>query len=165
MKRKAIFLGLAVVLLAAAAFFLLYPRTTGPVLRLQEDTRIQSVILRENGTEQIWTPVTEADREKERAILDMLAASRQRPLLPHHQFTWQGDASTRQHMRIVVQDGSRLTNIDLADDDIVGEGPFNMVFASGRLLDSRGYLLTPGEIRACVDTTLAETDYTARPAA
>lgn len=65
MKRKAIFLGLAVVLLAAAAFFLLYPRTTGPVLRLQEDTRIQSVILRENGTEQIWTPVTEADREKE----------------------------------------------------------------------------------------------------
>ena len=81
MKRKAIFLGLAVVLLAAAAFFLLYPRTTGPVLRLQEDTRIQSVILRENGTEQIWTPVTEADREKERAILDMLAASRQRPLL------------------------------------------------------------------------------------
>ena len=61
--------------------------------------------------------------------------------------------------------GRRLTNIDLADDDIVGEGPFNMVFASGRLLDSRGYLLTPGEIRACVDTTLAETDYTARPAA
>ena len=54
-------------------------------------------------------------------------------------------------MLIVIQNGSNLVNIDLAQDDIVGEGPFNMVFSDGCLFPSRGYLLTPGEIRTFVE--------------
>lgn len=108
----------------------------------------------------MWSPKTEEDREKELVILDFLAESRQRHLLPNHETDWSGDASQRQYMLIVIQNGSNLVNIDLAQDDIVGEGPFNMVFSDGCLFPSRGYLLTPGEIRTFVERTLDDANYT-----
>ena len=98
--------------------------------------------------------------KKELVILDFLAESRQRHLLPNHETDWSGDASQRQYMLIVIQNGSNLVNIDLAQDDIVGEGPFNMVFSDGCLFPSRGYLLTPGEIRTFVERTLDDANYT-----
>ena len=42
----------------------------------------------------------------------------------------------------------------------MGEGPFNMVFSDGCLFPSRGYLLTPGEIRTFVERTLDDANYT-----
>ena len=143
-RNRILCLCLAILATAAVAFFLLYPHTTGPVLP-------------RNG---VWSPKTEEDREKELVILGFLAESRQRHLLPNHETDWSGDASQRQYMLIVIQNGSNLVNIDLAQDDIVGEGPFNMVFSDGCLFPSRGYLLTPGEIRTFVERTLDDANYT-----
>lgn len=131
-----------------------------PVLPRSGDAHIQAVELRADGELRVWSPKTEEDREKELVILDFLAESRQRHLLPNHETDWSGDASQRQYMLIVIQNGSNLVNIDLAQDDIVGEGPFNMVFSDGCLFPSRGYLLTPGEIRTFVERTLDDANYT-----
>ena len=149
-RNRILCLCLAILATAAVSFFLLYPHTTGPVLPRSGDAHIQAVELRAD----------EEDREKELVILDFLAESRQRHLLPNHETDWSGDASQRQYMLIVIQNGSNLVNIDLAQDDIVGEGPFNMVFSDGCLFPSRGYLLTPGEIRTFVERTLDDANYT-----
>ena len=159
-RNRILCLCLAILATAAVAFFLLYPHTTGPVLPRSGDAHIQAVELRADGELRVWSPKTEEDREKELIILDFLAESRQRHLLPNHETDWSGDASQRQYMLIVIQNGSNLVNIDLAQDDIVGEGPFNMVFSDGCLFPSRGYLLTPGEIRTFVERTLDDANCT-----
>ena len=123
-RNRILCLCLAILATAAVAFFLLYPHTTGPVLPRSGDAHIQAVELRADGELRVWSPKTEEDREKELVILDFLAESRQRHLLPNHETDWSGDASQRQYMLIVIQNGSNLVNIDLAQDDIVGEGPF-----------------------------------------
>ena len=153
-RNRILCLCLAILATAAVSFFLLYPHTTGPVLPRSGDAHIQAVELRADGELRVWSPKTKEDREKELVILDFLAESR------HHETDWSGDASQRQYMLIVIQNGSNLVNIDLAQDDIVGEGPFNMVFSDGCLFPSRGYLLTPGEIRTFVERTLDDANYT-----
>ena len=141
-RNRILCLCLAILATAAVAFFLLYPHTTGPVLPRSGDAHIQAVELRADGELRVWSPKTEEDREKELVILDFLAESRQRHLLPNHETDWSGDASQRQYMLIVIQNGSNLVNID------------------GCLFPSRGYLLTPGEIRTFVERTLDDANYT-----
>lgn len=111
-RNRILCLCLAILATAAVAFFLLYPHTTGPVLPRSGDAHIQAVELRADGELRVWSPKTEEDREKELVILDFLAESRQRHLLPNHETDWSGDASQRQYMLIVIQNGSNLVNID-----------------------------------------------------
>ena len=107
-RNRILCLCLAILATAAVAFFLLYPHTTGPVLPRSGDAHIQAVELRADGELRVWSPKTEEDREKELVILDFLAESRQRHLLPNHETDWSGDASQRQYMLIVIQNGSNL---------------------------------------------------------
>lgn len=118
-RNRILCLCLAILATAAVAFFLLYPHTTGPVLPRSGDAHIQAVELRADGELRVWSPKTEEDREKELVILDFLAESRQRHLLPNHETDWSGDASQRQYMLIVIQNGSNLVNIDLVQDAVV----------------------------------------------
>lgn len=87
-RNRILCLCLAILATAAVAFFLLYPHTTGPVLPRSGDAHIQAVELRADGELRVWSPKTEEDREKELVILDFLAESRQRHLLPNHETDW-----------------------------------------------------------------------------
>lgn len=163
MTKRNLFLclGLAILLILSIAFFLVYPHTTGPVIRLNNDTRIQSVAILADGSYRVWFPETETDLKKEQDILNFLSTNHQRHMLPNHKIDWTNNVGSRQYMIIVIQNGSRLVTIDISNNT-AEDSPFNIVSTSGLIFSSRGYLLTPSEIRSFVESTLDESDYTIR---
>ena len=81
-RNRILCLCLAILATAAVAFFLLYPHTTGPVLPRSGDAHIQAVELRADGGTPCVVSQNRGRPGKELVILDFLAESRQRHLLP-----------------------------------------------------------------------------------
>lgn len=159
-RNRILCLCLAILATAAVAFFLLYPHTTGPVFPGAVTPTFRQWNSAPMGNSVCGLPKQRKTGKKNWSFWTFWQRAASRLLLPNHETDWSGDASQRQYMLIVIQNGSNLVNIDLAQDDIVGEGPFNMVFSDGCLFPSRGYLLTPGEIRTFVERTLDDANYT-----
>jgi hypothetical protein len=169
-RTKVIWCIAAAAVVSLLLFVVIYPHTTGPVLRHPENAVIRYIEYNYNpggedagGTKLEWDSLTQEQSEK---ILLFLSQCRQTHTF-QRDWTWNGDRiirpypnhSQRYGMTIMIDMPSGCRGILLSNDDICGDGHMNLTYDAGPFhlgsyFHFQGNLTNPGEIRAYILSVL-----------